>query len=201
MLSSRLLCALSSTALLLVCSLRLPSCQSFQVSRPLFTKPSSALHAVETPEKTKPSSSSSSSPPAVLDEKAQKFGLEVGLWESLKQKDGGASAKSLLKKYGIAYLATSIPLALLSFALCYTLVSQGVDVNALLTKIPFVNIETSATSETVGTLAMAYAAHKALSPIRFPPTVVLTPIVAQWIGKTPNDDTNDLNDSAEAKQK
>lgn len=39
------------------------------------------------------------------------------------------------------------------------------------------------TSEKVGTAALAYAAHKAASPIRFPPTVALTPIVAKWFGK------------------
>jgi hypothetical protein len=35
----------------------------------------------------------------------------------------------------------------------------------------------------VGTFAIAYAAHKALSPVRFPPTVALTPVVARWTGK------------------
>jgi len=35
----------------------------------------------------------------------------------------------------------------------------------------------------VGTAAIAYAAHKALSPIRFPPTVALTPVVARWLGR------------------
>ena len=44
-------------------------------------------------------------------------------------------------------------------------------------------ISTDATGEKVGTFALAYAAHKAASPIRFPPTVALTPIVAGWIGK------------------
>jgi len=37
----------------------------------------------------------------------------------------------------------------------------------------------------VGTFAIAYAAHKALSPVRFPPTVALTPVVAKWLGKEP----------------
>lgn len=37
----------------------------------------------------------------------------------------------------------------------------------------------------VGTFAIAYAAHKALSPVRFPPTVALTPVVARWLGKEP----------------
>ncbi len=35
----------------------------------------------------------------------------------------------------------------------------------------------------VGTFALAYAAHKALSPVRFPPTVALTPLVAKWLGR------------------
>jgi Protein of unknown function (DUF1279) len=119
------------------------------------------------------------------DETTQKYGLEAGLWQSLKQKDGGESAKSLLKKYGIAYLATSIPLALLSFILCYLLVDQGIDVAALLQK--FFGIQNSDfATEKAGTLAIAYAAHKAASPIRFPPTVLLTPVVAKWIGKEPN---------------
>jgi hypothetical protein len=84
-----------------------------------------------------------------------KFGLEAGLFESLKQKDGGESAKSLLKKYGIAYLATSIPLALVSFSLCYALVDSGVDVSALLLKVGIDN----AASEKAGTFAIAYAAQ------------------------------------------
>ncbi len=42
------------------------------------------------------------------------------------------------------------------------------------------------TNETVGTFAIAYAAHKALSPVRFPPTVALTPLVAKWLGKEPS---------------
>jgi hypothetical protein len=55
-----------------------------------------------------------------------------------------------------------------------------------------VGIATGETGGKVGTFALAYAAHKAASPIRFPPTVALTPVVARsgrgavvasWIGK------------------
>ena len=120
----------------------------------------------------------------------EKFGLEAGLFESLKQKDGGESAKSLLKKYGIAYLATSIPLALVSFSICYALVDSGVDVSALLAKVGIDN----AASEKAGTFAIAYAAHKAASPIRFPPTVILTPLVAKLIGKEPTEVTAEDTD-------
>ena len=128
----------------------------------------------ESPETTKPSA----------EETTKKYGLEVGLFQSLKQKDGGETAKSLLKRYGIAYLATSIPLALMSFAICYVLVDNGVDVGALLSKV---GIESSGATETAGTFAIAYAAHKAASPIRFPPTVILTPVVAKLIGKEPEE--------------
>ncbi|KAK7257593.1 hypothetical protein RIF29_31667 [Crotalaria pallida] len=121
----------------------------------------------------------------------KKYGLEAGLWKifstkeegkdgSVQQKSKGDQAKELLAKYGGAYLATSITLSLISFALCYALISAGVDVQLLLQKV---GISTNETSEKVGTFALAYAAHKAASPIRFPPTVALTPIVAGWIGK------------------
>jgi len=50
-----------------------------------------------------------------------------------------------------------------------------------------VGLKPSDTSEKVGTFAIAYAAHKALSPVRFPPTVALTPVVAKIIGKKPTE--------------
>ena len=64
------------------------------------------------------------------------------------------------------------------------IVAAGVDVPALLQRF---GLKPSDTGEKVGTLAIAYAAHKALSPVRFPPTVALTPVVAKLIGKKPNE--------------
>ncbi|PON65404.1 hypothetical protein PanWU01x14_117180 [Parasponia andersonii] len=141
----------------------------------------------KTEETQAPNSSSSSS----AEEITKKFGLEAGLWKIFsskgegneggeKKKSKGDEAKELLAKYGGAYLATSITLSLISFSLCYVLISAGVDVQALLQKV---GISANETGEKVGTFALAYAAHKAASPIRFPPTVALTPIVASWIGK------------------
>lgn len=141
-----------------------------------------------------PSASTSSSSSSSVEEVTKKYGLEAGLWKifSSKEEEGGKGkksngdqAKELLAKYGGAYLATSITLSLISFTLCYALISAGVDVPALLHKVGIANNETG---ETVGTFALAYAAHKAASPIRFPPTVALTPIVAAWIGKKVDQD-------------
>lgn len=50
-------------------------------------------------------------------------------------KSKGEQAKELLAKYGGAYLATSITLSLISFSLCYALISAGVDVQSLLQKV------------------------------------------------------------------
>jgi len=135
-----------------------------------------------------------------------------------RKKSRTDQAKELLAKYGGAYLATSISLSIVSFTLCYLLISAGVDVQDLLAKVREscfdtsshhpncaiaspavcalrlamdghlcvalqVGIVTGETGGKVGTFALAYAAHKAASPIRFPPTVALTPVVASWIGK------------------
>ena len=118
----------------------------------------------------------------------EKYGLEAGLFKVLTgpQDSNGEGtptvsrtdqAKALLAQYGSAYLVTSISFAAVSFAICYAAVSSGVDMGALLAKV---GLQVNDTSETVGTFAVAYAAHKALSPFRFPPTVALTPVVAKW---------------------
>lgn len=168
---------ISSTFRCIVLSILLAagSVQSFQPATFSHARITSYLNVLQ--EKTE------SEVPSV-EETTEKYGLEVGLAQSLKENDG-ESAKSLLKKYGIAYLATSIPLALVSFTICYLLVDNGVDVAGLLSNV---GIESSGAADKAGTFAIAYAAHKAASPIRFPPTVILTPVVAKLIGKEPETD-------------
>ena len=114
------------------------------------------------------------------EEVTKKYGLEAGVYTALTSKDkaGGVDAKALLAKYGSAYLVTSITLAAISFAICYALVDAGVDVASLLAKV---GIAADGKTEAVGTVALAYAAHKAASPIRFPPTVALTPLTAKYL--------------------
>jgi len=124
------------------------------------------------------------------DEATKKYGLEYGLWRTFRDKKGEpgsrrASAGELLKKYGSAYLITSISLTLVSLVVNYYLVDIGVDVPALLAKI---GIQVGALGDKAGTFAIAYALHKAESPIRFPPTVALTPVVARFLGKEVKED-------------
>ncbi|KOO25517.1 hypothetical protein Ctob_005703 [Chrysochromulina tobinii] len=116
------------------------------------------------------------------DEVVEKYGLEAGLFSALKKGgsgDGKVTAGELLKRYGGAYLLTSTSFAIVSFALCYLAVDNGVDVAALLEKV---GLEVVVPKE-AGTIGLAYAIHKAASPIRFPPTVALTPVVAKRLFK------------------
>ena len=91
-----------------------------------------------------------------------------------------------MKQYGGAYLITSISFAIVSFAICYALVDNGVDITSLLAKLNIV-VNSDSAGERAGTAAIAYAIHKAASPIRFPPTVALTPVVARWL-RSSNDE-------------
>lgn len=60
---------------------------------------------------------------------------DEGDGDSERKKSKGDEAKELLAKYGGAYIATSITLSLISFTLCYALISAGIDVQALLQKV------------------------------------------------------------------
>jgi hypothetical protein len=116
---------------------------------------------------------------------AKKFGLELALmreaWQTCvkggDRQAGVAKAKDLLRRYGPAYLLTSTSLAAVSYAGCYAMVYRGVDVAALLARMGL----QAKVSEKVGTASLAYVAHKAASPLRFPPTVALTPVVARTL--------------------
>lgn len=110
-------------------------------------------------------------------------GLEFGLFKTFQNKDLPAAGE-LLKQYGGAYLITSISFAIVSFAICYTLIDSGVDVASLLGKVGL-SVAKDSTGDKAGTFALAYAVHKAASPIRFPPTVALTPVVAKVSCPTP----------------
>ena len=62
------------------------------------------------------------------DEVTRKYGLEAGLLNVWKNKDADGkmvTAQELLKRYGGAYLITSITLSLISFSLCYLAVDSG----------------------------------------------------------------------------
>ena len=82
----------------------------------------------------------------------------------------------MLKEFGGAYLLVSITMSLLSYTLFYALVSNGLDVRGLLLRC---GLRLGDRAGAVSTIGLAYVAHKAASPLRFLPTVALTPVVAR----------------------
>ena len=103
-------------------------------------------------------------------------------WAKLRDRTRGvtlADAKpaDVLKRYGVTYVVCSVALSLCSFSLFYALVASGViDVTSLLGSI---GVTLRGRSERAGAVGLAYAMHKMASPIRFPPTVALTAVVAR----------------------
>ena len=89
------------------------------------------------------------------------------------------SPKTLLKRFGVAYLASSIFLSICSFTLFYELLKRGLDVGKFLAAIGI----TVPQGKYYGAAALAYGLHKAASPIRFPPTLLLTQTLGRLIGK------------------
>ena len=135
------------------------------------------------------------------EEAVKKYGLEVGILKSYFDKSSKVKPKDLMSRYGIAYFGTSITLAIISYALCYVLIANGVDVASLLQKV---GIKPSEAAVSAGTGSLAYAVHKAASPIRFIPTIILTPVVAKWIGKSPkavDEGTNNVGEGKEGGKK
>ena len=103
-------------------------------------------------------------------------------WAKLRARTRGvtlADAKpaEVLKRYGVTYVVCSIMLSICSFSLFYALVTSGViDVVGLLGSV---GVTLRGRSERAGAVGLAYAMHKMASPIRFPPTVALTAVVAR----------------------
>lgn len=98
-----------------------------------------------------------------------------------KEEEGRSmDASFLLRKYGKAYLVSSLSLSAISFSFFYLLFNSSLDTGRLLETF---HLDLDERAEKAGTVAIAYAAHKATSPIRFPPTVALTPVIAKMLGK------------------
>ena len=91
------------------------------------------------------------------------------------------AAKGLFREFGASYLITSISLAILSYAICFSLIAKGFCVASLLRKVGLHAV----VSPNAGTATIAYAVHKTASPIRFPPTVALTPVTARLLKRQP----------------
>lgn len=112
--------------------------------------------------------------------------------------DGEPNAKELAKLYGGSYLGTSIGLSLVSYVVLYAMIAAGVDMSVLVNGFGDLLAATpigrpsvlDSIPDTASTATLAYIAHKATSPLRFPLTVAATPVIARVFSKKePNEAT------------
>lgn len=97
------------------------------------------------------------------------------------------TAKELAQLYGGSYLGTSILLSIVSYIVLYFMIAAGVDVRGLVNAFGDLLAQTPIgrpsvldnISDTASTATLAYIAHKATSPLRFPLTVAATPVMAR----------------------
>ncbi|TYZ54826.1 hypothetical protein PybrP1_007922, partial [[Pythium] brassicae (nom. inval.)] len=86
-------------------------------------------------------------------------------------------AKTFALEYGRVGVCTHIVLSLVSFSTIYVGVSAGLDVSGLLDTVGLSVSASESTTHSAGSFVVAYAIYKLLSPVRWPLTFAVTPVV------------------------
>ncbi|KAK1941628.1 hypothetical protein P3T76_006692 [Phytophthora citrophthora] len=86
-------------------------------------------------------------------------------------------AKTFAIEYGRVGICTHIVLSLLSFSVIYVGVSSGVDVTSILDSVGLSSSVSDSTTNSAGSLLIAYTLYKVLAPVRWPLTFAVTPVV------------------------
>ncbi|XP_066932220.1 protein FAM210B, mitochondrial-like [Clytia hemisphaerica] len=96
------------------------------------------------------------------------------------KKKAGQLAK-VFAEYGTTAVVFHTTISLTSLGICYTAVSSGIDVVALLQNVNLISESTaeSKLASGAGTFVVAYACHKVFMPLRAFMTVSCTPIIVK----------------------
>ncbi|TMW57371.1 hypothetical protein Poli38472_003296 [Pythium oligandrum] len=88
-------------------------------------------------------------------------------------------AQTFALEYGRVGVCTHIVLSIFSFSVIYVGVSSGVDVSGLLESVGFSpkNSTQDSAANSAGSFLIAYTVYKLLSPVRWPLTFAVTPVV------------------------
>ncbi|KAF1336608.1 putative membrane protein, partial [Globisporangium splendens] len=92
-------------------------------------------------------------------------------------------AKTFAIEYGRVGVCTHIVLSIASFSTIYVVVSSGVDVSAMLNAVGYSVSAKDSTTNSAGSFVIAYAMYKLLSPVRWPLTFAVTPVVMRALRK------------------
>lgn len=124
----------------------------------------------------------SSSPQAQSGEENEKgFKQLMEVSEQQAKQSWRQRAKNFAIEYGRVGICTHIVLSLVSFSIIYVGVSSGLDVSAFLDSVGLSIPASDSTTNSAGSLLIAYAIYKILAPVRWPLTLAITPVVLRLL--------------------
>ncbi|KAM9813234.1 protein FAM210B, mitochondrial [Neosynchiropus ocellatus] len=93
--------------------------------------------------------------------------------------------KTVFKEYGAVGVSFHICISLMSLGMFYLLISSGLDMVSLLSKLGFSEaIIRSKMAAGTSTFVLAYAVHKLFAPVRISITLVSVPLIVRYLRKT-----------------
>ncbi|KAF5270462.1 hypothetical protein FQA39_LY08340 [Lamprigera yunnana] len=104
----------------------------------------------------------------------KKFSTETTERSPLTRKE---KLKRAVKEYGSTVIIFHVTISLISLGICYIIISSGVDVGSLLSKLGITNT----VAANAGTFVTAYAIHKVFAPARISITLGATPFIVRYL--------------------
>ncbi|KAJ8259386.1 hypothetical protein COCON_G00183980 [Conger conger] len=93
--------------------------------------------------------------------------------------------KKLFKEYGAVAIVAHIGISLTSLGICYLVISSGIDMASILSKLGFSEaIVRSKMAAGTSTFVLAYAVHKLLLPVRGTLTLASVPLIVRYCRRT-----------------
>nr|XP_057910661.1 protein FAM210B, mitochondrial [Doryrhamphus excisus] len=93
--------------------------------------------------------------------------------------------KKVFKEYGAVGVSFHIGMSLMSLGMFYLLISSGIDMAAVLSKVGFSEaIIQSKMAAGTSTFVLAYAVHKLFAPVRISITLVSVPLIVRYFRRT-----------------
>ncbi|XP_004586155.2 protein FAM210B, mitochondrial [Ochotona princeps] len=109
-------------------------------------------------------------------------GSSVSAGESKQTK--AQQLKKIFQEYGAVAVSLHIGISLISLGLFYMVVSSGVDISTVLTKLGFSEaLVQSKLAAGTSTFVVAYAIHKLFAPVRISITLVSVPFIVRHFRK------------------
>merc|ERR1712154_205860 len=97
--------------------------------------------------------------------------------------DKVAQLKQAVKDYGATVIVFHVGISLMSLGFFYAIVSSGVDVVGLVSRLPYLgeHMAESAAAAGATTFVMAYAVHKVFAPVRIGITLSCAPFIVRFL--------------------